>query len=29
MSANKIRVVIADDHPIFSRGLRQVLTSNS
>jgi DNA-binding NarL/FixJ family response regulator len=24
----KIRVVIADDHPIFSRGLRQVLSSD-
>jgi DNA-binding NarL/FixJ family response regulator len=25
---NKIRVVIADDHPIFSRGLRQVLSGD-
>jgi DNA-binding NarL/FixJ family response regulator len=28
MSTPKIRVVIADDHPIFSRGLRQVLTAD-
>lgn len=26
---NKIRVVIADDHPIFSRGLRQVLLGDA
>jgi DNA-binding NarL/FixJ family response regulator len=25
---NRIRIVIADDHPIFSRGLRQVLTAD-
>jgi two-component system, NarL family, response regulator DegU len=25
----RIRIVIADDHPIFTRGLRQVLTSDS
>lgn len=28
MSATKIRVVIADDHPVFCRGLRQVLTAD-
>ena len=26
--AGKLRVVIADDHPIFRKGLRQVITSN-
>jgi len=26
---NKIRIVIADDHPIFSRGLRQVLLADA
>ncbi len=26
---SKIRIVIADDHPIFSRGLRQVLLSDA
>ena len=26
---NKIRVVIADDHPIFSRGLRQILLADT
>jgi DNA-binding NarL/FixJ family response regulator len=25
---NRIRVVVADDHPIFSRGLRQILTGD-
>jgi DNA-binding NarL/FixJ family response regulator len=25
---NKIRIVIADDHPIFSRGLRQILMAD-
>jgi DNA-binding NarL/FixJ family response regulator len=28
MSATKIRVVIADDHPIFARGLSQILTAD-